>query len=191
MSLRCLLSFTHVLGVRMGRMENRNLETIVKPQNTYYLRYPIPWLDAFPAACGAWAANLLEGSLEQNILNFDWFVPQTWSTSLCKVVKVVCFTAASSQADETGNHFSSILTHPWSQTAVTSLILYNLGAVSSLFSRRYSSQVPWEDGGNKCSHYSADKPLHKWKVTEAVYSCTLEFPFIQTSDWIASGDLSS
>lgn len=51
--------------------ENRNLETFVKPQNTNYLRYPIPWLDAFPAACGAWAANLLEGSLEQNILNFD------------------------------------------------------------------------------------------------------------------------
>lgn len=47
---------------------NRNLETVVEPQNTYYLRYPIPWLDAFPAA---WAANLLEGSLEQNTLNFD------------------------------------------------------------------------------------------------------------------------
>ena len=29
--------------------ENRNLETFVKPQNTNYLRYTIPRLDAFPA----------------------------------------------------------------------------------------------------------------------------------------------
>lgn len=76
MSLRYLLSFTHVLGSKDGKngiavQESRNLETTLKPQNTYYLRYPIPWLDAFPVACGAWAANLLEGSLEQNTLNFD------------------------------------------------------------------------------------------------------------------------
>lgn len=68
--------FTHILGVKDGQngravQGRKNLGSIVKPQNTYYLGYPITWLGAFLAACGVWAANLIEGSLEEQALTFD------------------------------------------------------------------------------------------------------------------------
>lgn len=100
-------------------------------------------------------------------LTFDWFVPQTWSTSLCKAVKVMCFTASSFLLRLMKQEIISLpswhipdhklQSHPCFCTTLVQFPLYS----------QESIQANWYErtGGNKCSHYSAGEPLHKWKVT--------------------------
>lgn len=126
-------------------------------------------------------------------LTFDWFVPQTWSTSLCKAVKVMCFTASSFLLRLMKQEIISLpswhipdhklQSHPCFCTTLVQFPLYSQESIQANWYERTRGEinVPIIQ---QASLYTNER----WQL--AVYSGTLEFSSIQTSAWTASGDLS-